>query len=88
MSNTWPKREEKRKVTFRMGENEKEIDFVLIQKEHWRFILNVKATPGEFQHALVIADIDKRKIRKVVRKAYAERRKISFLNDIKIRKLF
>ena len=29
VSNTWCKREEKRKVTFRMGENETEIDFVL-----------------------------------------------------------
>ena len=27
-------RERKRKVTFRMGENETEIDFVLIKKEH------------------------------------------------------
>ena len=33
MSNTWLKREEKRKVTSRMGENEKK-DFVLIKKEH------------------------------------------------------
>ena len=32
--NTWFKREEKMKVTFRMGENEKKIDFVMIKKEH------------------------------------------------------
>ena len=32
VSNTWFKREEKRKVTFRMGENETEFDFVLIKK--------------------------------------------------------
>ena len=63
MSNTWFKREEKRKVTFRMGENETEIDFVLIEKEHQRFVQNMKAIPGEFQHALVIADIDRRKIK-------------------------
>ena len=31
---TWFKREEKRKVTFRMGENETEIDFVSIKNEH------------------------------------------------------
>ena len=31
VSNTWFKREEKRKVTFRMGENETKIDFVLIK---------------------------------------------------------
>ena len=34
VSNTWLKREEKRKVTFRMGENETENDFVLIKKQH------------------------------------------------------
>ena len=32
MSKTWFTREEKRKVTFRMGENDTEIDFVLIKK--------------------------------------------------------
>ena len=34
MSNICYKREEKRKVTFRMGENKTEIGFVLIKKEH------------------------------------------------------
>ena len=34
MSNTWPKSEEKRKVTLRMGENERKIYFVMIKKEH------------------------------------------------------
>ena len=32
MSNTWFTREEKNKMTFRMGENETEIDLVLIKK--------------------------------------------------------
>ena len=32
VSNTWFNREEKRKVTFKMDENETEIDFVLITK--------------------------------------------------------
>ena len=45
-----------RKVTFRMGENESEIDFVLT-REHLRFIRNVKIIPGKLQHALVVADI-------------------------------
>ena len=34
VSNTWFKREEKRMVTFGMGENETEIDIVLLKKEH------------------------------------------------------
>ena len=47
MSNAWIKREERRKVTFRIGENEKKIDFVLIKKEHRWFIHNVRAIHGE-----------------------------------------
>ena len=74
VSNAWHKREVRRKVTLRMGENETEIDFVMIKKEHRQFIQSVKAITGEFQNALVIADIDKRKIRKVVRKPCPERR--------------
>ena len=44
--------------------------------------------PSEFQHALVVADIDKKKIRNVVRKICTERRGISLLKDLKIRKRF
>ena len=40
----------------------------------------------KFQHASVIADIDRKKIRNIVRKTCAERRKISLLKDVKIRK--
>ena len=44
---------------------------------------NVKAIPGVFQHAFVMADIDKRK---VVKNSCAERRKKSLLKDMMIRK--
>ena len=57
-------------------------------KEHCQFIRNVKAIPEEIQHVLVIADIDKKKTRKVVRKTCAERRKITLLKNVKIRKRF
>ena len=38
-----------------------------------------------FQHAFVIVDVDKKKIRKAVRKTCAERRRITFLKDVNIR---
>ena len=44
----------------------------------------MKAIPGEFQHALVIADVDKRKMSKVVKKTCAEKRKITLQKDVKI----
>ena len=47
---------------------------------------SVKAIPGVFQHAFVMADIDKRKTRKVVKNSCAERRKNSLLKDMMIRK--
>ena len=43
--------------------NETEIDLVLITKEHRRLIRNVKTILVDFQHALVVAVIDKKKIR-------------------------
>ena len=49
---------------------------------------NVKAISGEFQHALVIVDIDKKKMREVLKKTCAERRKIGLLKDVKILKRF
>ena len=44
VSTTWFTREERRKVTFRIGENETEIE--LIKKEHRWFIRNVEVIPG------------------------------------------
>ena len=61
---------------------------MLLKKEYLQFILDVMTIPGEFQHSLVVADIDKKKISNVVRKICIERRKISLLNDLKIRKQF
>ena len=37
MSNTWFKREGMKQVIFRLGENETEVEFVLIKKEHGCF---------------------------------------------------
>ena len=59
---------------------------MLIKNEHQWFIQNVKAIPGALQHALVISEIDKKIISKVVRKTCAERRKITLLKDARIRK--
>ena len=68
-------------MTFRMGENETEINFVLTKKEHQRLIQNVKTIRWEYQHALLVADTDKKKIKNVVRKTRTERRKMSLLKD-------
>ena len=76
----------KRFLAFRMGENETEIDFFLMKIDHQQFMQNEKTIPGEFQHALVVAYIDKMKIRNAVRKTCAEGRKITLLKDVMISK--
>ena len=43
---------------------------------------DVKSILVKFQHLLMVADIDKRKIRNVIRKTCTERRKISLLKDL------
>ena len=61
VSNTWLGVEKKRKVTFWLQEYETEIDFVLIKRTPAVYARCEVAIPGEFQHALLLADIDKRK---------------------------
>ena len=48
VSDTWSKREERRKMTLRMGENETEIDFALKKKEHRQVIQTVNISLGSF----------------------------------------
>ena len=53
MSNTWLKREEKRKATFRMGKNETEIDFMLTKKVHRRSIKKCEGNPWGVSPCLI-----------------------------------
>ena len=50
--------------------------------------MKCEGTPVDLQHALVTADMDKKKIRKVVKKTCSEKRQISLLKDVKIKKRF
>ena len=56
------------------------------KKEHQWSMQYVKAISIELQRALVVADIDEKKIWNAVRKICIERRKISLLRDVKMRK--
>ena len=49
---------------------------------------NVKAILGKFCHTLLVADMDMRKIKNVVKKTCIEGRKICLLKDEKIKKTF
>jgi len=63
MVNTWYQKQEKKKVTFKAGGNETEIDFVLVGTKESKFLRDVKAISWELQHRQIIADVDKGNLR-------------------------
>ena len=62
MANTWFEKKEQRKITYSMGRNETEINFVLVSKNNRKYLKDMKAISWELQHQLVVSDIDKRKL--------------------------
>ena len=46
------------KITRSMGENETEIDFVLVGKSNRKYLKDVKVIFRKFQHRLVVTNID------------------------------
>ena len=77
MANTWFEKEQ-RKITYSMGGNETEIDFLLVGKN---YLKDVKAIPWESQHRLVVTDIDKRKLKKEMRNKQTFRKKVWKLKE-------
>ena len=63
------------------GGNGTEIDFVLVGKENRKYLRDVKIIPGEPVHRLVVTDLVKKKVKKVVRKKAIERRKVWKLKE-------
>ena len=88
VANTWFRKKENRKVTFSTGGNETEIDFVLVSKRNRRYLKDVKVIPWELQHRLVVADLDKMKLKKIVKKEQIMRRRVWKLNDNETRERF
>ena len=58
-----------------------EIDFVLVGKRNRKYLKDVKVISGELQHRLVVKELVKMKVKKVVRKEATERRKVSKLKE-------
>ena len=74
MANTWFSKKKERQRAFSMGGNKTEIDFVLVGKNNRTYLKDVKAIPWKLQHRLVVTNIDKRKLKKVVKNEQTVRR--------------
>ena len=81
VANTWFRKGEKRKVTYSAGKNKTEIDILLVGKGNRKYLRDVKVIPGELQHRLVVTDLVKKRMKKVVRKKAIERRKVWKLKE-------
>ena len=69
VANSWFKKKDKRKVTYSLGGNDIEIDFVLGGKEKRKYSRDVKVIPGALQHRLVVVDVEEQKLKKSVKKS-------------------
>ena len=87
VANTWFEKEQ-RKITYSMGGNETEIDFVLVGKNNRKYLKDVKAILWELQHRLVVTDIDKRKLKKVVKNEQTIRRRVWKLKENNLKTKF
>ena len=81
VANTWSCKIDKRKITYNAGGCETEIDFVLVGEKYRKYIRDVKVILWELQHRLVVVDLNKKILKKVVRKKRIIRRKIWKLNE-------
>ena len=60
VANTGFEKKEQRIITYSIGRNETEIDFVLVGKNNKKYLKDVKVIPWELHHQLVVTDIDKK----------------------------
>ena len=81
VANTWFKKTDKRKITYSASGCGTEIDFVLVEEKYRKYIRDFKVIPWKLQHRMVVVDLDKKVIKKVVRKERIIRRKIWKLNE-------
>ena len=58
------KQEEKRKIIYRAGECDIEIDFMLMEKKNKKYVGVVKVIPRKLPHKLVAIDLNKEVLKK------------------------
>ncbi len=60
LANTWFTKTRNKQITFKSGNSESQIDYILTNRRHLKHIVNCKTIPGEAvvsQHRLVVMDL-------------------------------
>ena len=88
MANTWLYKADKRKITDIAGGCETEIDFEPVVEKYKKYIRDVKVIPWELQHTLMVVDLDRKVLKRILKKERIIRRKIWKLNENQTRVRF
>ena len=81
VANMWFKKTDKIKIKFKSGNNESEIDFILVIKENRKILKDVKIISWKLQHRLLVADVNKKKLNKAVKKESRVKRMVWKLKE-------
>ena len=90
VTNTMFCKRDSRLITYQSGDNNSQIDFILVRKNSMRFVKDVKVIPGEevaSQHRLVTCDLNLKALREV-KNPFIPRHKIWKLKEVEARKDF
>jgi hypothetical protein len=88
IGNTLFTREAARLITYRSGENMSMIDYVLVKAKDRKYVKNVKAIPGMWQHSMVVMDVGSKDMGRKMREKFVPRRKTWRLQDTEVKKVF
>ena len=88
VANTWFYEADQRKITYNADGCETETDFVLLGKKYRKYVKNVKVIPWKLQHRLVVVDMDKKVLKRILTKEQNLRKRTCKLNEIRTRVRF
>ena len=75
-------------ITLKCGNNNSEIDFILVSKENRKHLKGVRVIPWELQHRLLVANVDKRKLNTVAKTDSRVKCMVWTLNERKMQEKF
>ena len=88
VANTWFKRVDSRRETYRGGSSATEIDFVIVGQSSRKVLKNVKVIQGVLQQSVVVADIDRMPTNKVIVRRRVVKRRVWKLKNETVQERF
>ena len=78
--NTFFTKEKKHRYTYTSGQEATQVDYILVKKADRKYVEDCKVIRGEYQHSLVVAVMQERKLANQTRKSYRPARRTWLLN--------